>query len=532
MTPMRPRRNARPPVRAVALALAALALAFPFPLGGCAVGPDFTKPTASVPQAWHGAGDARLQTQPETDSQWWKALADPTLDRLIELAYQQNLPLQIAGLRIVEARAQLGIATGRQFPQIQTVSGSAAFAGVSANGPSFVPGLPRHFGDYQIGFDAAWELDFWGKYRRGVESEAAGLLASVADYYAALVSLTAEVARTYVLIRTDEVLLANTQTNAKLQEDAFTIAQARFKNGATSELDPTQASTLLESTRATIPTFETARVQAENALATLLGQQVGSIEALLSGPKEIPRTPEKIAVAVPAEMLRRRPDIHSAELNAAAQCARIGVAKSDLYPSFSLFGTIGLETSTINSTTHALFSSNSLFFAVGPRISWPFFTYGRLRNGVRVQDARFEELLVAYRNTVLKAAQEVEDALIGFVNARESMASQQKAVVSAQRAADIALAMYREGATDYQRVIDAQRSLLGQEQTLAEAGSSVTTNFIALYKALGGGWEAHQGKPFVPAELQTEMRQRTDWGDLLSQPRKQEAAANPSPEKP
>lgn len=506
--------------------------AFACALGGCAVGPDFTRPTASVPGAWHTAADTRLATQPETDTEWWKVLADPALDRLIDLASRQNLPLQIAGLRIVEARAQLGIATGKQFPQFQVAAGSAAFAGVSTHGPTYVPGLPRHFGDYQVGFDAAWELDFWGKYRRGVESEEAGLYASVADYYAALVSLTAEVARTYVLIRTDEVLIANTQTNAKLQEEAFTIAQARFKNGATSELDPTQASTLLESTRATIPALDTGRAQAEHALSTLLGQPVGSLEALLAGPKEIPRTPEKIAVSVPAEMLRRRPDIHSAELNAAAQCARIGVAKSELFPSFSLFGTIGLETSTVGSNTPNLFSSNSLFFAVGPRISWPFFNYGRLKNGVRVQDARLQELLVSYRNTVLKAAQEVEDALVGFLNARESMASQQKAVASAQRAAEIALAMYREGASDYQRVIDAQRSLLGEQNSLAETSSSVTTNLIALYKAMGGGWESRQGQPFIPAETETEMRQRTDWGDLLSQPRHQENTPNPSPEKP
>jgi NodT family efflux transporter outer membrane factor (OMF) lipoprotein len=526
------RRHSRPrgPARADFAAPAALAL--PFLLAGCAVGPNFTKPTASVPEAWHTTSDPRLATRPEADTTWWKSLEDPTLDRLIELAYRQNLPLQIAGLRIVEARAQLGIATGQQFPQFQAVSGTAAYSGVSANGPTYFPGLPRHFGDYQVGFDAAWELDFWGKYRRGVESETAALLASVADYYAALVSLMAEVARTYVLIRTDEVLIANTQTNAKLQEDAFTIAQARFKNGATSELDPTQASTLLESTRATIPELQTGLVQAENALSTLLGQPVGNVEALLGGPKEIPKTPDKIAVAMPAEMLRRRPDIHSAELNAAAQCARIGVAKSDLFPSFTLFGTVGVETSTVNSTTHNLFSSNSLFFAVGPRISWPFFNYGRLRNGVRVQDARLQQLLVAYRDTVLKAAQEVEDALAGFLNARESMASQQKAVTSAERAAEIALAMYREGATDYQRVIDAQRSLLAQQNSLAESSSSVTTNLIALYKALGGGWETYQGQPFVPAETETEMRQRTDWGDLLSQPRKQESAASPTPEKP
>ncbi len=517
---MRARSIDRLPVRALLVALVA----------GCAVGPDFTKPTAKVPEAWHAASDPRLATQPETSSQWWKSLADPALDRLIDLAYQQNLPLQVAGLRIVEARAQLGIATGRQFPQFQVAAGSASYSGVSKNSANYVSGLPTHFGDYQLGFDAAWELDFWGKYRRGVESEAAGLLASVADYYAALISLTAEVARTYVVIRTDEVLIENSRTNATLQEEALTIAESRFKNGATSELDPTQASTLLESTRASIPALQIGLVQAENALSTLLGQSVGSVDALLAGPKEIPRTPEKIAVAVPAEMLRRRPDIHSAELNAAAQCARIGVAKSELFPSFSLFGTIGLQTSTVGSNTPNLFSSNSLFFAVGPRISWPFFNYGRLKNGVRVQDARLQQLLVGYRNTVLRAAQEVEDALAGFLNARESLAFQQKAVTSAQRAAEIALAMYREGASDYQRVIDAQRSLLEQQQSLATTSSSVTTNLIALYKAMGGGWEPYQGQPFVPAETETEMKQRTDWGDMLSQPRKPEQ--NPSPEKP
>jgi NodT family efflux transporter outer membrane factor (OMF) lipoprotein len=499
-------------------------------LGACAVGPDFTKPRAAVPDKWYAAADTRLATQPESDSAWWKSLNDPTLDHLVELAYQQNLSLQIAGLRIVEARAEFGIATGQQFPQSQAISGTAAFAGLSQNAP--LQGLPRHFGIYQIGFDASWEVDFWGKYRRGVEAEAAGLLASVVDYYDALVSLTAEVARTYVLIRTYETLVANTRTNAKLQEQALEIAQSRFRNGATSELDPTQAATLLASTQASIPQLQITLEEGRHALATLLGQPVGTVEALLTGPQQIPRAPDKIALGVPAEILRRRPDIRSAELNAAAQCARIGVAKSELYPSFTLFGSIGLTTSTVNGTTHTLFSTNSLSYAVGPSVSWPFFNYGRLKNGVRVQDARFQQLLVGYRNAVLKAAQEVEDALVGFLNAREAMGFQQAAVESAQRAAEIALAQYREGVTDYQRVIDAQRSLLTQQNSLAETSSAVTTDLIALYKALGGGWEARQEQPFVPVETQTEMRQRTDWGDLLSQPRKPETATRASPEKP
>ncbi len=499
-------------------------------LGACAVGPDFARPTATLAPSWRAAGDPHLSAQPAADAHWWKALNDPALDRLVELAYRQNLPLQIAGLRIVEARAQLGIATGQQFPQFQVASGSAVAAGVSQNSPSFVPGLPRHFGDYQLGFDAAWEIDLWGKYRRGVEVETASLLASVADYHGAIVSLAAEVARTYVVIRTYEVLLANTTANAQLQEQSFDIAESRFRNGATSELDPTQATTLLESTRATIPQLQIGLQQAENALSTLLGQPAGGLDALLAGPQEIPKTPDQIAVGVPAEMLRRRPDIRSAELLAAAQCARIGVAKSELYPSFSLFGTVGLETSTRGGVTPNLFSTSSLYYAVGPRVSWPFFNYGRLRNGVRVQDARLQQLLVSYRDTVLKAAQEVEDALAGYVNAGQSAVFQQKAVASSRRAVEIAMAEYREGATDYQRVVDAQRSLLTQQNNLAQTSSAVTTSLIALYKALGGGWEPFQGQPFVPPETQTEMKARTDWGDMLSQPRKPEAADNPTPE--
>jgi outer membrane protein TolC len=231
-------------------------------------------------------------------------------------------------------------------------------------------------------------------------------------------------------------------------------------------------------------------------------------------------------------MLRRRPDIRSAELNAAAQCARIGVAKAELYPSFSLFGTIGLETTTVGGTTHNLFSANSLFYQAGPRVNWPFFNYGRLSNAVRVQDARFQELLVSYRDTVLKAAQEVEDALVGFLSAQTALGFDQGAVKAAARSVELALIMYREGATDYQRVLDAQRSLLEQQQNLAQTSSAVATNLIALYKALGGGWELRGSQPIVPESTQNEMKARTSWGDLLSQPRAPETQQTPPPGKP
>jgi NodT family efflux transporter outer membrane factor (OMF) lipoprotein len=511
-------------VSALAMTLAGASLA----PSACAVGPDFTRPQATVAQSWH-ASDPRLAAQAAADSQWWKAFSDPALDRLVDLAYRQNLSLQIAGLRIVEARARLGVATGQQFPQTQVAFGAATAEGLSKNTPvgSFVD---RHYGNYQIGFDAAWELDLWGKYRRGVESESAGLLASVADYYNALVALNAEVARTYVTIRTFEVLIQQAESNAKIQENALGIAQSRFKNGATSELDTTQAQTLLESTRASIPQLQIGLQQARNALSTLLGQPAGAVDALLGGPGAIPKVPLQVAVGVPAEILRRRPDIRAAEYQAAAQCARIGVAKADLYPSFTLFGTVGLQTTSGTPTPKSnFFSADSLFYSAGPRINWAFLNYGRITNNVRVQDARFQQLLVGYRDTVLRAAQEVEDASVGFLNSQKAETFQQNAVKSAQRSVELAVIQYREGAVDYQRVLDAQRSLLQEENNLTQTSSSVATNLIALYKALGGGWEVRHGQPVIPAETESEMKQRTGWGDLLSQPRRPETAASPPP---
>ena len=493
----------------------------------CAVGPNFTAPQVTVGDKWRPSGDPRIATQGPVDSLWWKAFNDPALDRLIALAYRQNLPLQIAGLRIVEARAQFGVATGRQFPQTQALFGSAEAVGLTEQVARYT-GLDRNLLSYQVGFDAAWELDFWGKYRRGVEAEGAALLASVADYDAALVSLTAEVARSYVALRTAEVLIVLAEDNTRIQEEGLGIAKARFQAGAVSELDPTQATTLLESTRATVHQFRTSFDQARNALSRLLGQPPGTIDALLAGPMAIPKPPDKVAVGVPAAILRRRPDIRGAELSAAAQCARIGVAKAELYPSFSITGTIGLRAFSSGSASHNLLSTSSFFYTAGPSINLPFFNYGRLTNGVRVEDARFQQSLVSYRETVLKAAQEVEDALAGFVNAQQAADLEQNAVTAAQRSVQLAFVQYREGASDFQRVLDAQRSLRQEQNSLAQTGSGVATNLIALYKALGGGWELRQGQPVIPEEMQREMEARTNWGGVLTSPRAPERAATPA----
>jgi NodT family efflux transporter outer membrane factor (OMF) lipoprotein len=502
-------------------------------LSGCTVGPDFVRPEAKVNENWIAKSDARVR-QTAIDQQWWKAFHDPTLDQLIQLAYQQNLPLQITGLRIMEARARLAIALGQQYPQVQEAFGSATNVGLSENAPN--QSFPdRHFWDYQLGFDAAWELDFWGRFRRGVEASRADLIASMADYDNALVSLTAEVARTYTVMRTSEVLIAITLANVKLQEDGLKIAESRFRNGATTELDVTQARTLLESTRATVPGLQINLQQAQNALSTLLGQPTGAVQAVLKGPGGIPTAPAEVAVGMPAELLRRRPDIRSAELNAAAQSARIGVAKADLYPSFSLFGEIGFGSSSQGGALsnhadfHNLFDSGSPFYSFGPGFRWPLFNYGRIENNVRVQDARFQQLLVNYQDTVLRAAQEVEDALIGFLKNQEALAFEQNSVTAAQRSVEIASAQYREGAVDYQRVIDTERILLQEETRLADTRSAVATNLIALYKALGGGWELRVGQPILPAGTQDEMQKRTNWGRLLPPPPAPDTLNPPAP---
>jgi NodT family efflux transporter outer membrane factor (OMF) lipoprotein len=301
----------------------------------------------------------------------------------------------------------------------------------------------------------------------------------------------------------------------------------RFKHGATSELDVTQARTLLESTRATIPQLEISLRQAQNALATLLGQPTGTVQELFRGSTGIPASPAEVAVSLPAELLRRRPDVRAAEYAALEQSARIGIATADLYPRLSLAGTLGLHTSSGGGL-----GANSLFYAIGPRLWLPIFDYGRTRNRIRIEDARFQQSLVAYQDTVLRAAQEVEDGLTGYLKSRETAEFAQNAATSARRSADLAFVQYREGAVDFQRVLEAMRSLLQEENTLARTRSDIATNLISLYKALGGGWELRQGQPVVPENMQKEMENRTRWDDLLSAPPATETSNIDSRERP
>lgn len=350
-------------------------------------------------------------------------------------------------------------------------------------------------------------------------------MAAIADYDDVMVTLTAEVARAYVLMRTNEERIILAEQSVTIQERSLEIAENRFEGGLVTELDVHQARSLLANTRATIPRLELGYQQAMNALSVLLGQPPSDLSTILGSPGHvagIPKVPAKVAVGVPADLLRRRPDVRRAELQAAAQSSLIGVAQADLLPHFTLIGSIGLQASESSLTNKGgshfsdLFSGDSVTYFAGPSLTWDLFNYGRIKNQVRVQDARFQQLVVNYQNTVLRAAQETEDAMVGFLKKQQEAFYLADAVGASQRSVDISVLQYGEGLTDYQRVLDAQRGLSLDQDALASVQGSAVLSLVGMYKALGGGWQARDGQ-FVKSETQKVMAQRTDWGGLLEE---------------
>ncbi len=488
-------------------------------MSGCTmVGPDVVKPEAPILTEWMETQAPGLSAGQTDYRNWWNVFDDPVLDNLVEKAYRQNLSLQIAGIRIYEARAQLGIAVGNLYPQQQSVSGEMSNNKLSTS--TDTPFVDSNFNALGLGFDAAWELDIWGKFRRSVQSGVANLEATVASYDNVLVSLTAEVARTYIAVRTLEKQLVVAGYNVKLQEQSLRIAEIRFKEGAVSELDVTQARMLLRNTQALVPRLKSNLRKAQNALAVLLGVLPGELKETLSGPAEIPVAAEAVIIDIPNNLLRRRPDIRLAELQIAAQSPQIGIAKADLYPQFFLFGNIGWRSSDAASASGQnslgdLFSYKSLFWNAGPGFNWDILNYGRIRNSVRVEDARLQELVVNYKNAVLNAQREVEDAMVAFIRSKEEERFLKESVTAAQRSVEISLLQYREGLIDYQRVLDSQRFLATQEERLTEVSGQVGTDLVATYKALGGGWQIREGEEILSTDNRDQMIERTSWGGLL-----------------
>lgn len=483
-------------------------------LAACApVGPDYMRPEIAADPTWSDYVREGFSFEPQDTAAWWQVLDDPVLNELVALSHEQNNNIRIVGLRVLEARAALAVAVGNQYPQTQVAAGDATALQLSEGDAG---GGDRDFQSYNLGVAASWEIDFWGRYRRAVEAADASLMASIAGYDDTLILVTAQVVDTYTIIRTIEERLRISRENLALQQRSYDIVDVLFRNGASNELDVQQAETLLLSTKATIPGLQISLRQARHALSTLLGLHPGEVETLLGPGSAIPTIPENIPVGVPADMLRLRPDIRRAELNAMAQNALVGTAKANLYPSFSLNGSIGLTNTTRagEDGLEDLFSSDSVTYAFGPSFVWPFLNYGRIKNSIRVEDARLQQALVLYHEEVLQAAREVQDAMVAFSGSLEQNDILSDAVVSAKRSTDLSMLRYTEGFADYQRVLDAQQRLFSQQQRYVENLGFSVRSLAQVYRALGGGWQVSDGL-FIDEATRLQMEERIDWDNML-----------------
>ena len=474
---------------------------------GCvALGPDYRRPDAAVETGWMDAGDPRLSSESPVDPQWWKTtFREPELDRLVDAALAQNLPLQSAALRVLQAQQQLAIAIGNQYPQQQQATGSASRQKAD----------DTTFNNYSLGFNLAWEVDFWGRFKRRVESSEAELDASVADYDGVRVSLVAQVAQAYISIRTFQERIDVARQNIEYQEESLRVSRAKFAAGEVSQLDADQAEAILNNTRATVSALETSLQQAKNILAILLGRLPNEYNYLLSEKAGVPHPPAEIALGIPQDVIRQRPDIRSAERRLAAQSAEIGFAVTELYPHFIIGGTIG----TRADSTGDLFESANEVWSLSGLFEWNIFNYGRLRSNVRLQDAIFQQLLVDYRDAVLQAQGDVENAIVAYLKSHEQLKSYRMAAKASQRAVNVATIQYQEGAIGFNTLLSTLVSNVQQEDLFSRAQGNVAANLVLVYRSLGGGWKMRANNDpvdFIPSRTKDQMRQRTKaWEGVL-----------------
>ncbi|HTV45121.1 MAG TPA: efflux transporter outer membrane subunit [Stellaceae bacterium] len=518
-------RTARPAATARLAAAAfdlgrVLALALPLVATGCMVGPDYRSPQVRVAARFLEASNPSVETRREEYRDWWQVFRDPVLDRLIDIAYHQNLTLLAAGTRVLQARAELGVAIGDFYPQSQQATSSLIYLRPSHADPTAArQSLVSGFWRASLGASLDWELDFWGKFRRAIQSADAAYLGSIASYDDVLVTLLGDVATTYIGIRTLETQIDIAQDNIVKQKKALAIAEARYHGGVATKLDVYQAQNVLGQTEATVPQLTAELDQGLDALRVLLGMAPRPLDNLLAGPTTIPVPPDTVATGIPADLVRRRPDIRAAELAAMAQSAQIGIAEAELYPAFSLFGTFG--TVSANIAGHKLSDivmGKGITFGFGPSFSWNILNYGQITNTVRVQDAKLQELLVDYQNTVLTAQQQVEDGLATYLQSRQQVDDLRASVAAANAALGLAFLQYRLGTRDFTTVLTAEQNLYTAQTDLATAKGNVATGLATVYRALGGGWQIRDDQEFVPAQTVEEMRARTNWGELLPAP--------------
>lgn len=463
-------------------ALCLLAVLAVLILNGCAtVGPDYVPPKNSLSKEWHTqlkGGLAIKEIDPRTLAAWWTIFNDLNLSSLIDRAAAGNLDLKKAWARVRESRFRRGVAKADRFPTLDA-AGSATWSRYSKD-----TGTGNTSDLYAASFDAGWELDIFGGVRRSVEAAEGDLQAIQEDLRDVLVSLLAEVALNYVEVRTFQARLIVAEANLETQNETCQLVLWRYQAGLNDELAVQQARYNLQNTRSQIPTLRTGLEEAMNRIAVLLGEQPGKVHEELKKQVPIPVPSLTVAVGVPADVLRRRPDVRRAERQLAAQTARVGVATADLYPKFTLSGSIGLEALS----TSNLSSSGAWTLSGGPRITWAIFKAGAIRQNIEVQSALQEQYFIAYEAAVLSALEEVENALVAYAEEQQRRQSLSEATQAAQKAVKLSQQKYQAGLTDFSNVLDAERSLLSSQDQLAQSDGTVTSDLVRLYKALGGGW--------------------------------------------
>src|SRR5215468_6805466 len=460
-------------------------------LAGCAVGPNYRRPQAAVPTQWTVAPTRGTETKsPETD-EWWASFQDPQLNSLVERSASGNLDLKLALERVQEARAARGVARSGYFPSIDgAASGTRNRQRVIALvGPQNSPVIvPVEFNSFQGGLSASWELDVFEKIRQSAQTAAADTTAAKENRRDVLIILLGDVGRVYAQLRGFQRRLEIANKNIKTQQDTLDLTSARAKAGLATELDVSRAAAQLESTKAVVPTLLSGIDVSIHRLSVLLGEEPGSLRSELEKTSPIPSAGPQVDVGLPSDLLKRRPDIRRSEAQLAAATARIGEAKADLFPRFVLTGTAGRQATQLHDLT--LGAGN--FFSVGPGISLPLFTGGRIRSNIAVQTSRQREALISYQSSILNALEEVQNALVNYSQEQERRVRLNQAAQQSQLAVDLATEQYRGGLVDFLSVLDAQRELYADEDLAVQSQTSVTANVIALYRALGGGWSAEQ----------------------------------------
>jgi NodT family efflux transporter outer membrane factor (OMF) lipoprotein len=458
---------------------------------GCVVGPNYDPPAADVPARWSEALQDSAPAAP-TLSPWWTTFNDPEIDSLVDRAVRANLGLQLAEARLREARFRGVIAVAPLWPSVDTTGSYTRqwqdedlFGTLSVGQqPVSLGAQPQNL--FQAGFDASWELDLFGGTRRSVEAAQADLEASLYDRGDVLLRVLAEVARNYVELRGFQRQLDVARNNLAAQQDILDLTRARYQGGLATGLDIARAEAQIKTTASRIPTLETSYKGAVHRLGVLLGQAPGALADELLATRPIPVVPPEIPLGLPSDLLRQRPDVRRAERQLAAATARVGVATADLYPKFFLVGTAGLESLAASD----FFSSGSKLWSIGPSMTWPIFRGGQIVATIEVRDAQQQQALIGYRQAILNAFEDVENAIVAYTRERDRRKTLADAVASNQRAVDLASGLYVRGLSDFLNVLDAQRNLFQTQSELAQSDTAVSADLVALYKALGGGWDA------------------------------------------